>query len=689
VRRRNLLSLVAIAAALAVVGVAVGFWSAAGSATASATTLSFNAPGNPQAAISSGTTVGVSWTAAKLTDGVTPATGYYVTRTNVSTSTTSNACGSSAASPLVAGAISCNDSNVPSGTYTYTITAVFHSWTATSVATSSVTVSAGTISLTPASGHVGDSVAISGSGFAPNSSITATYDGSALALAPTGATTSGSGAISGISFTVPASTAGSHTVRVTVAGQTATASYSVTPRVVLSPATGVTGSSATITGSGFAASSAVTATFGGSALTLSGGTSGASGSFSATYTVPNQTAGAKTVVATDASSNSDSAAFTIPTPAITLGSASGNVGDSLTVSGSNFPASATLTGSFGGTSVSLGGTSTTNASGSFTGATLTVPAAPAGARAVQIIAATRSASATFTVIPKISLSPSTGVAGSSDTIVGTGFAASSAITATFGGSPVTLAGTTTTSSTGSFSGATYTVPNQAFGSKTVSVSDASSNNANAAYALHQVSFVIDNPPATVTAGTSFNLTLRAIQDGATDTSYTGSHSLTITGASNSPNGATPTKPASGSFNASGTATLASTLVKAGTENLTISDGTRSVSGSLAVNSAGVTLAWDRACPATVAKNLSATYSALAPNDAFGNTFRRVGGLSVSITSSNTSNFPVTGSPFTITDGPANNTFSIAENGANKTTSLTMTVPTPFTAPSDCTLNAGN
>src|SRR5207253_82679 len=107
-----------------------------------------------------------------------------------------------------------------------------------------------------------------------------------------------------------------------------------------------------------------------------------------------------------------------------------------------------------------------------------------GAHAVAVTdASSNSASANFTVNPKITLSPTTGNAGSTDTITGTGFGGSKSITATFNGSSATLGGTTTTDANGGFSGATYTVPNIGSGTYAVAVTDAASNTASANYSI--------------------------------------------------------------------------------------------------------------------------------------------------------------------------------------------------------------
>jgi hypothetical protein len=91
-----------------------------------------------------------------------------------------------------------------------------------------------------------------------------------------------------------------------------------------------------------------------------------------------------------------------------------------------------------------------------------------------------------------------------------------------------------------------------------------------------VSFQVTTQPTSVTAGTatgSSAVVLTAIKNGATDTTYTGA-TLSWSGASNSPSGATPTLPTNPTWSA-GQATFGITLVKAETETLTVGDGTRS------------------------------------------------------------------------------------------------------------------
>jgi hypothetical protein len=89
--------------------------------------------------------------------------------------------------------------------------------------------------------------------------------------------------------------------------------------------------------------------------------------------------------------------------------------------------------------------------------------------------------------PFISLSQTSGNFGSTVTVSGSGFAASSAITATFGGSPVTLSGLTTTDGSGNIqSDVTFTVPASTDGSQKVVVTDGSSNSGSATFTVTPV-----------------------------------------------------------------------------------------------------------------------------------------------------------------------------------------------------------
>src|SRR4051812_36191476 len=116
-------------------------WTALGSGNASAKAATLTAPGKP--ATSSAPTasqVALTWTAAT---GVTPASaiGYQVQRAPFSTTTWTNVCGSSAASPI--SATSCNDNGVAAAThYQYRVTSIVSGWKQTSLTSNEIVTSA-------------------------------------------------------------------------------------------------------------------------------------------------------------------------------------------------------------------------------------------------------------------------------------------------------------------------------------------------------------------------------------------------------------------------------------------------------------------------------------------------------------------------------------------------------------------
>ena len=187
--------------------------------------------------------------------------------------------------------------------------------------------------------------------------------------------------------------------------------------------------------------------------------------------------------------------------AISLNPTSGKVGDTVTITAAGMLGSHSgCTANLGGTPVTLSAT-TTDANGALT-ATFAVPASISGSKTFTLTDGTNSPTASFTVNSKITLTPTSGLVGSSVSVTATGMVASHAVTATFGGSPVTLT-PSSTGTTGSLT-ATFTVPVSTLGAKTVMVSDGT-NNPSATYtvnpsALHH--FVI-SVPTSATSGTSF------------------------------------------------------------------------------------------------------------------------------------------------------------------------------------------
>ena len=207
------------------------------------------------------------------------------------------------------------------------------------------------------------------------------------------------------------------------------------------------------------------------------------GSFSATFNIPISVYGSHTVSVSD-TVNSVSATFTV-NPSIALNPSNGIVGSTVTVSGFGFPASSSISATFGGSTVTVSGTKTTDSTGSFSGTTFTVPTQTVGSKNVAITAGAGTGSASFTVNPSITLNPTSGNVGATVTVAGTGYAGNSRMTIQYDTTTLTTSpGTVTTSTSGTFS-CTFIVPSSS-GSHTVSATDSSSNTASAPFAVNPV-----------------------------------------------------------------------------------------------------------------------------------------------------------------------------------------------------------
>jgi hypothetical protein len=138
-RRRTLLALVLVAAGFT--AVALAYLTTTGAGNASANVGSISSPSGVTRQ-QTGADVTITWSAATLSSGAA-VDGYRVTRSDGPA-----VCGTAT---LVTG-LSCTDTNVPAGTYSYTVTAVYHSWTASSApSASAATIAAPTIASNPSS----------------------------------------------------------------------------------------------------------------------------------------------------------------------------------------------------------------------------------------------------------------------------------------------------------------------------------------------------------------------------------------------------------------------------------------------------------------------------------------------------------------------------------------------------------
>jgi len=328
-----------------------------------------------------------------------------------------------------------------------------------------------TFSITPVKGAVGTTVTVTGNNFAVSKPITIQINGVAVPTSPSSIISNSTGGFSAM-ITIPAETAGSQTISATDGTTSSSKNFNVVPNISLSPVKGGGGTTVTITGTGFAGSSPVTITFGTFGQVTTSTTNGV-GNFTASFSAPGGTAGLNTVTATDGSSNSATANFNVVTK-ITITPVKGTTGSMITVTGTGFAISSTIVVSYDG----VAQTSTlSNGTGGFI-ASFAAPASTAGSNTVAGSDGTNSATATYKVLPTLSITPKSS-AGKNDLsvmVTGSGYAANSMITITFNGVTQTTTPTTVmTDGTGSFT-ASFIVPKTTpIGSYTVQATDGSGN----------------------------------------------------------------------------------------------------------------------------------------------------------------------------------------------------------------------
>jgi hypothetical protein len=362
----------------------------------------------------------------------------------------------------------------------------------------------------------------------------------------------------------------------------------------LSPSNGPIGQPVIVSGQGFAANSQIIATFDGSQIPFSFTTDGSGNIASgAIFTVPQGSgAGIKTVSIIDNKFNYASANFTVTTSTINVTPQSGPVGTTITVTGSNFIDNSAIAINFNGNSAATNpSTLTTTATGDFS-ATFVVPPVPAGNKTVFANNGVNSANTNFAVTPSITITPARGVNGTQVSIIGQGFAAQSSLLVTFDGIQVSTSGNAFSDATGSFISLNFIAQSPILGLKFVNVTDASGNFDNDTFKLVTLDhFTMDGYPSSITAGQSFgsnNVTITACDvDGYVLKGYVGQvYFSSSDGQVLLPN--TFTNMYTFATADGGVHIFAGSgfmLKTAGSEILTVTDGTKSNSTTIVVNPA--------------------------------------------------------------------------------------------------------
>ena len=241
--------------------------------------------------------------------------------------------------------------------------------------------------------------------------------------------------------------------------------------ISMSPTSGVVGTEGSVTGSGFTANAAFQTYFAYGTtyqVTVDTGTISSTGTITSSFSIPSVPAGTYTVRVQ--TSTSHAVASFVVIPAISLNVSSSIVGNQVTITGTSFSSGRNVTIRFDNTQVA---TSSTNTAGRFS-TSFTVPESYAGTHTVTATDGIYTKTATLSVVPSMTISPTTGVVGTTVNVSSTGFIASHWIRISYDGTNVaTVPSTITTNNVGSFS-AKFTVP--AGPARTVQVSTTDGTN---------------------------------------------------------------------------------------------------------------------------------------------------------------------------------------------------------------------
>jgi len=278
---------------------------------------------------------------------------------------------------------------------------------------------------TPNNGPVGTVTTIAGTGASPGGFVELFW--LTLAGAKLNETwADGTGNFS-CKVTIPAGTVGAKSIiaRDDSTGTTGGVTFTIAPEITVTPLSGIPGDVITVTGTGFAATSAITLDLNSTDVTPAPApVTSALGSFTGTFTIPALYAyGNNTVTATDAGSNTDDIDFVVGAT-LTLNPVKGASGAVVAVSGRGFdvgPNPVVIT--VGGIVAKQVTPITTTATGTFAGEII-IPTLTVGAGiVVNASDSTEIAYALFEVdaTTVVTVDPVSGAPSSTATVSGTGF----------------------------------------------------------------------------------------------------------------------------------------------------------------------------------------------------------------------------------------------------------------------------
>lgn len=450
-------------------------------------------------------------------------------------------------------------------------------------------------------------ISVTGTGFSNNNAFDITWSGIATPLVS--GTTSSTGTIA-TSFQIPSVAKGNYTVSIALVGDTAVAkTFAVTESITLSAATAPVGTQIGITGRGFTPSVAVGVFFGSDTtaiVTVPATSVGADGVFSTSFFAPQESRGAYQIY-TNASSTTDFATLAIIPRITSISASAGGVGDAIVINGDGFTAFGSVSVFFDSESTTALTTVTANSTGILPATTITIPASYRGTHTIFVRDNTSpaiSASQSFNLNQtKISLSATSGQVGTSVTINGNGFPASTSISFEFDGAAFTGVTAINSGSNGSFTKTGVIIPTTTSGAHTIAARYSSDAGA-IAEATFTVTAKITMTPTTGTAGQSVMVTGSGFAPTATVTLAYDSFPLSTAPAS-------VLTAANGTFTAQFTAPGAA----AGAHTIVAADGQGAVASAVFTSTitAEVSPVTNAAAPGNVGQDITVTGTGFMPN----------------------------------------------------------------------------
>lgn len=312
-------------------------------------------------------------------------------------------------------------------------------------------------------GHSGDEIIIGGNGFSASSTLTVLFDDNAQT---TTTTSNSKGTFVDLSFTIPETYGGDHTIKVRDStGASPAITFTISPQITVSDTEGVVGSTISISGEGFSADSTLSFYVDNEKITGKGTTNSAGAFEDVDITIPAVSFGTHTLKIQDASSRSVTTEIDVY-PIMSISPTSGTIGTTIDISCSGLIAKSDILVTYDGAIINNLSSLKSDAKGNFY-ASFEVPAGSSGDHTIRVMDTTNTLSAKFSTSATASINMESEMVGTDVTITGGGFEADGTVTIMYDNQQI---GTKETGAKGEFE-FTFAVPESGTGLHKIVVTD--------------------------------------------------------------------------------------------------------------------------------------------------------------------------------------------------------------------------